>query len=319
MTISHYLTTSPQLGEKNYVHPSAQVIGDVRLGDDVSIWCNAVLRGDVNHIVVGRGTNIQDLTMCHVSHKTAAKPEGSPLVIGDFVTIGHSVILHGCQIGNECLIGMGSTVMDDVVIENQVMVGAGSLVPPGKHLESGHLYIGRPVKKIRALDEAELAFLRYSAEHYVRVKNNYMEEQPAQSVQAEKIGQTGQVQTLSPRGLFTPIGPYSHVAKAGVQVAFSGTPGVDSVTGDMAGPDAYTQTRQIIKNFKTMLAAVGCSVADVLQVHVYLKHVEDFAEMNRAYAEEFGAHQPARTVIAVADLPKKGALLTMDLSAVAAG
>ena len=308
MTISHYLSTSPKLGDNNYLHPSAQVIGDVRLGDDVSIWCNAVLRGDVNHIVVGRGSNIQDLTMCHVSHKTAAKPEGSPLVIGDFVTIGHSVILHGCQIGNECLIGMGTTVMDDVVIENQVMVGAGSLVPPGKHLESGHLYIGRPVKKIRALDEAELAFLRYSAEHYVRVKNNYIAGQSAQPAQ---------VQTLTPNGLFTPIGPYSHVAKAGAAVAFSGTPGVDPATGEMAGPDAYTQTRQIIKNFKTMLAAVGCTVTDVLQVHVYLKHVEDFTEMNRAYAEEFGAHQPARTVIAVADLPKKGALLTMDLNAVA--
>jgi reactive intermediate/imine deaminase len=313
MTISHYLTTFPQLGEKNYIHPSAQVIGDVRMGDDVSIWCNAVLRGDVNHIVVGRGTNIQDLTMCHVSHKNAAKPDGSPLVIGEFVTIGHSVILHGCQIGNECLIGMGSTVMDDVVIDNQVMVGAGSLVPPGKHLESGHLYMGRPVKKIRALDESELAFLRYSAEHYVRVKNDYMAGQPAQPMQT---GQTEQVQTLTPNGLFAPIGPYSHVAKAGASVAFSGTPGVDPATGEMAGPDAYTQTRQIIKNFKTMLAAVGCTVADVLQVHVYLKHVEDFAEMNRAYAEEFGAHQPARTVICVADLPKKGAVLTMDLNAV---
>ena len=174
MATSAYLDTFPQLGDKNYLHPSAQVIGDVRLGDDVSIWCNTVLRGDVNHIVVGRGSNIQDLTMCHVSHKTPAKPLGSPLVIGDYVTIGHSVILHGCEIGNECLIGMGSTVMDDVRIDSQVMVGAGSLVSPGKHLESGHLYIGRPVKKVRALTDEELAFLRYSAEHYIRVKNNYL-------------------------------------------------------------------------------------------------------------------------------------------------
>jgi carbonic anhydrase/acetyltransferase-like protein (isoleucine patch superfamily) len=177
MATSAYQTTAPRIGDRNYLHPSAQVIGDVRLGDDVSIWCNTVLRGDVNHIVVGHGSNIQDLTMCHVSHKTPAKPDGAPLVIGDYVTIGHSVILHGCHIGNECLIGMGSTVMDDVVIENQVMVGAGSLVPPGKRLESGHLYVGRPVKKVRALDEAELTFLRYSAEHYVRVKNNYLAQQ----------------------------------------------------------------------------------------------------------------------------------------------
>ena len=88
----------------------------MKIGDDSSIWCNTVLRGDVNRIVIGRGTNVQDLTMCHVTHKTSDKPEGSPLIIGDYVTVGHSVILHGCRIGNECLIGMGSIIMDDVVI-----------------------------------------------------------------------------------------------------------------------------------------------------------------------------------------------------------
>jgi carbonic anhydrase/acetyltransferase-like protein (isoleucine patch superfamily) len=90
------------------------------------------------------------------------------------VTVAHSVILHGCEIGDECLIGMGTIVMDDVVIGRHVMVGAGSLVPPGKHLESGFLYVGRPVEKVRPLTEAEIARLRYSAEHYIRLKNNYL-------------------------------------------------------------------------------------------------------------------------------------------------
>lgn len=174
MPLSRYLDAVPQLAERVYVHASAQVIGSVRLGADSSIWCNAVLRGDVNDIVIGRCTNIQDLTMCHVSHKTPAKPDGSPLVIGDYVTVGHGVILHGSRIGNDCLIGMGTIVMDDVVVEDRVMVGAGSLVPPNKTLESGFLYVGRPVVRVRALTESEIAYLRYSAEHYVRVKDNYL-------------------------------------------------------------------------------------------------------------------------------------------------
>lgn len=178
MALSPYLGTFPLMEEGVYVHTSAQVIGDVHLGEDSSVWCNAVLRGDVNRIRIGRGSNVQDLTMCHVSHKTPKKPEGSPLVIGDYVTIGHSVILHGCTIGNECLVGMGSIVMDDVVIPDRVMIGAGSLVPPGKVLRSGMLYVGRPVRAIRELTLDEIAHLRYSAEHYVRVKNNHMEEAP---------------------------------------------------------------------------------------------------------------------------------------------
>jgi carbonic anhydrase/acetyltransferase-like protein (isoleucine patch superfamily) len=174
MPISPYLDANPQIGEHTYLHDSAQVIGDVTLGKDCSIWCNTVLRGDVNRIVVGESSNIQDFTMCHVSHKTAAKPEGSPLLIGSFVTIGHSVILHGCAIGDECLIGMGSIIMDDVIIEDHVMVGAGSLVSPGKVLASGFLYMGRPAVPVRALTPEEMKYLRYSAEHYVRVKNNYL-------------------------------------------------------------------------------------------------------------------------------------------------
>ncbi len=174
MPLSYYLNASPILGERVYTHPSCQVIGDVTIGDDSSVWCNTVLRGDVNRIVIGRGSNVQDLTMGHVSHKTTEHPEGSPLIIGDYVTVGHAVILHGCTIGNECLIGMGSIVMDDAVIPDQVMIGAGSLVSPGKLLESGMLYMGRPAKAVRALTQAEISHLRYSAEHYIRVKDNYL-------------------------------------------------------------------------------------------------------------------------------------------------
>lgn len=174
MPIESYLDILPQIGERVFLHTSSQVIGDVKIGDDSSVWCNTILRGDVNRIVVGRGTNVQDLTMGHVSHKTAEKPEGSPLIIGDYVTVGHSVVLHGCSIGNECLIGIGSIILDDAVVQDRVMLGAGSLVPPGKVLESGKLYIGRPAKAVRELTQEELVHLRYSAEHYVRLKDDYL-------------------------------------------------------------------------------------------------------------------------------------------------
>lgn len=174
MPITAYLDDVPVLGDRVYLHPSCQVIGGVTIGDDSSVWCNTVLRGDVNRIAIGRGSNVQDLTMGHVSHRTADKPDGSPLIIGDYVTVGHSVILHGCTIGDECLIGMGSIVMDDVVIPDRVMIGAGSLVSPGKVLEGGMLYMGRPAKAVRALTVEEIAHLRYSAEHYMRVKDNYL-------------------------------------------------------------------------------------------------------------------------------------------------
>ena len=174
MPLEPYLNTSPILGDRVFLHSSSLLIGDVKLGDDSSVWCNTVLRGDVNRIVVGRGSNVQDMTVGHVSHKTQEKPEGSPLIIGDYVTVGHSVILHGCTIGNECLIGMGSIIMDDALVPERVMIGAGSLVSPGKVLESGMLYVGRPAKLVRPLSEEEIAYLRYSAEHYMRVKNNYL-------------------------------------------------------------------------------------------------------------------------------------------------
>ncbi|KZE33464.1 gamma carbonic anhydrase family protein [Crenobacter luteus] len=159
----------PVVPESAYVDPAAVVIGEVKLGEAASVWPCAVVRGDVNHIEIGEASNIQDFAMLHVSHKRDSDPHGAPLIIGNRVTIGHHVTLHGCTIHDEVLIGIGSTVLDRAVIESRVLVGAGSLVPPGKRLESGFLYLGNPVKQVRPLNEAELAFFRYSAEHYVRL------------------------------------------------------------------------------------------------------------------------------------------------------
>lgn len=168
-----YLDTFPKFANNVWIHHSANVIGNVILGENSSVWCGAVIRGDVNHIHIGANTNIQDNSVLHVSHKTQLDPTGSPLIIGDNVTIGHSVILHGCNIANECLIGMGSLIMDKVMIEPRVLVGAGSLVAEGKTLLSGHLYLGRPAKLIRPLTEEELAYFQYSARHYVNLARNY--------------------------------------------------------------------------------------------------------------------------------------------------
>ena len=153
----------------------AVVICDVILAENVSVWPFAVIRGDVNHIRIGKNSNVQDHAMLHVSHKKADKPNGSPLVIGEDVTIGHHVTLHGCTIGNRVLIGINSIVLDDVIIPDDVMIGAGTLVPPGKVLESGYLYVGSPAKKVRPLTEKELAFLPYSAQNYVKVSGHYLE------------------------------------------------------------------------------------------------------------------------------------------------
>ena len=176
MTIQAYQGATPQIGNGVYLHPTASVIGDVVLGDDASVWPGTVIRGDVNSIRIGQGSNVQDLSVLHVSHKSSWDPGGSPLVIGANVTVGHKVILHGCAIGDECLIGMGAIVMDKAVVEPRVLVGAGSLVPEGKVLESGYLYLGAPVRRVRLLTEGELAHFAYSAQHYIRLKNQYLGE-----------------------------------------------------------------------------------------------------------------------------------------------
>ena len=120
------------------------------------------------------------------------------------------------------------------------------------------------------------------------------------------------IETTTPEKMFKPIGPYNHIAKAGPFITISGTPGIDPITSEMAGIDAYSQAKQIVRNFSSMLDSVGASLTDVMHVHVFLINVEDFEEMNRGYIEEFGSHCPTRTVICVANLPKKGALMTMN-------
>ena len=173
--IRPYLNSTPQLANNCYIDEMSVVIGDVILAENVSVWPFAVIRGDVNHIRIGKNSNVQDHAMLHVSHKKADKPNGSPLIIGEDVTIGHHVTLHGCTIGNRVLIGINSIVLDDVIIPDDVMIGAGTLVPPGKVLESGYLYVGSPAKKVRLLTETELAFLPYSAQNYVKVSGHYLE------------------------------------------------------------------------------------------------------------------------------------------------
>ncbi|MCB5185989.1 gamma carbonic anhydrase family protein [Methylobacillus gramineus] len=172
--LAAYQGIAPSVGEGVYIHPSATVIGDVVLGDDASIWPATVIRGDVNHIRIGHGSNIQDGSILHVSHRSSWEPQGCPLLIGNHVTVGHKVILHGCTLEDECLIGMGSIVMDKVVVQKHVLLGAGSLVPEGKVLESGHLYLGSPARKVRALTEQEIAHFIYSANHYMRLKSHYL-------------------------------------------------------------------------------------------------------------------------------------------------
>lgn len=164
----------PRLAAGVYIDAGAVVIGAVDLAPDVSIWPMAVVRGDVNSISIGYGTNIQDGSVLHVTHAHEAAPDGYPLAVGRNVTVGHRVVLHGCTVGDHCLIGIGAIVMDGAVIEDEVMLGAGSLVAPGKHLESGFLYIGAPAKRSRPLTEQEKQFLRYSASHYVALKNTYL-------------------------------------------------------------------------------------------------------------------------------------------------
>lgn len=163
----------PRLAAGTYVDESAQVIGDVTLGEDSSVWPLTVLRGDVNKISIGARTNIQDNCCLHVTHDGPYTLGGVALVIGDEVTVGHGVILHACTIGNRCLIGMGAIVMDKVVLEDECFIAAGAMVPPGKTLKGGWLYRGAPAQPVRELTEKERENLKYSAAHYVRLKNKY--------------------------------------------------------------------------------------------------------------------------------------------------
>ncbi|MRN38785.1 gamma carbonic anhydrase family protein [Neisseria sp. N95_16] len=173
MPIRPYTHHTPDIHETCFIDDTAVVIGQVSMAEQVNVWPLVAMRGDVNHIRIGARTNIQDGSVLHVTGVRPQKPEGSPLIIGEDVTIGHKVILHGCTIGNRVLVGMGAIVLDDVVIDDEVMVGAGSVVPPGKHLQSGFLYLGSPVIQARALTDEEKAFLKQSAVNYINLAEEY--------------------------------------------------------------------------------------------------------------------------------------------------
>ena len=164
---------TPSIGKRVFVDTQATVIGDVCLGDDASIWPQSVIRGDINPITIGKRTNIQDGSIVHVTHKSQYS-DGCECHIGSDVTIGHGCIIHACTIEDMALVGMGSVILDGTTISKKVIIGAKSLVPSGKTLESGYLYMGSPCKKIRPLKDSELEFLKYSATHYVKTKNDFL-------------------------------------------------------------------------------------------------------------------------------------------------
>ena len=176
LSIRSYQNQQPQFATRVFIDPTAVVIGDVVVGEDSSLWPYAIVRGDMHKIRIGARTNIQDSCVLHITHASDFNPAGYPLIIGDDVTIGHSVNLHGCTIGNRVLVGIGSTLLDGSVVEDDVVIGAGSLVPPGKKLVSGFLYVGSPCKQARALKDTEKQFFKYSSHNYVKLKDKHIAE-----------------------------------------------------------------------------------------------------------------------------------------------
>ncbi len=176
MAIRSYKGITPAFNKSVYVDKSSVLVGDITIGDDSSVWPLVAARGDVNHIRIGQRTNIQDGSVLHLSRATKNNPDGYPLIIGDDVTVGHKVMLHGCVLGNRILVGMGAIIMDNVIVEDEVIIGGGALVPPNKRLESGYLYVGSPAKQARPLTEQELSFLQVSADNYVQLKDEYLAE-----------------------------------------------------------------------------------------------------------------------------------------------
>jgi len=176
MALRRYLDQLPRIGARAWIDPAATVIGDVEIGDDASIWPGAVVRGDVNSIRIGARSNLQDLCVVHVTHAGPyGPPDGIPTVIGEDVTVGHGAIIHACSIGDACLVGMGAIVLDGVRMEKHAFVGAGAVVSPGKLVGSGELWLGNPARCVRRLSETEIEQLYYSAPHYVKLKDRYLD------------------------------------------------------------------------------------------------------------------------------------------------
>jgi carbonic anhydrase/acetyltransferase-like protein (isoleucine patch superfamily) len=173
-SIRSFKGITPTLGARAYVDPAATVIGDVVLGEDVSIWPGAVLRGDVHYIRIGARSNVQDGTIVHVTHDGPYSLGGFPTIVGEGVTIGHAAVIHACTIEDYCLIGMHATVLDGATIKKYGFVGAGSVVPPGKVVGERELWLGNPAQRVRVLTDKQIEQLHYSADHYVRLKDAYL-------------------------------------------------------------------------------------------------------------------------------------------------
>jgi len=170
-----YKNQHPDIDSTAWIAPGAVVIGDVKMGKDSAVWFGCVIRGDVHYIEIGERSNIQDLSMVHVTHyKKEDRSDGNPTIIGDDVTVGHRVMLHGCTVENACLIGMSATILDGAVIGKESIVGAGSLVTKNKVFPPRSLIMGSPAKVVRELSDDEVAELYASAKRYVKFKDGYL-------------------------------------------------------------------------------------------------------------------------------------------------
>jgi carbonic anhydrase/acetyltransferase-like protein (isoleucine patch superfamily) len=174
MSIRSHAGFHPTIAADVYIDPDSVVIGDVEIGAGSSVWPMTVIRGDIHHIRIGERTSVQDGSVLHVTHAGPYNPDGFPLIIGDDVTIGHKAMLHGCTIGNRILVGMSAVIMDGAVVNDEVIIAAGTLVPPGKVLESGYLYLGNPVRQARSLTDKESKFFRYTSKRYVDLAADYL-------------------------------------------------------------------------------------------------------------------------------------------------
>lgn len=172
-TIRSHKGVQPRIDASVFVDPTAVIIGDVEMGADCSVWPYAVIRGDMHRIRIGARVSVQDGSVLHITHASRFNPDGFPLQIGDDVTIGHQATLHGCTVGSRVLIGMKAMVMDGAVVEDEVILGAGAVVPPGKVLASGFVYMGSPAKAVRPITEKERSFFSYTAANYARLKDEY--------------------------------------------------------------------------------------------------------------------------------------------------
>ncbi|MGA9421784.1 MAG: gamma carbonic anhydrase family protein [Rhodanobacteraceae bacterium] len=173
--IRPFAGTLPRIAPSAYVDPMALVIGDVELADDASLWPCAVARGDVHSIRIGARSNVQDGSILHVTHDGPYSPGGFALMIGADVTIGHAAVVHACTIEDACLIGMHASVLDGALVRKHSLIGAGAVVTPGRVVGEGELWVGNPARRQRALTDAEIEQIYYSARHYVRLKNRHLE------------------------------------------------------------------------------------------------------------------------------------------------